>query len=59
MSRKMILALAAVAALDMSALTSTSVLAFGRVGGLHTVHPQIRVVVSQPVVGVHARKALP
>jgi hypothetical protein len=47
----MILALAAVAALGMSALTSTSVLAFGRLGGLHAVQPQVRVAVSRPVVG--------
>jgi len=54
MSRKMILALAAVAALGMSAFTSSSVSAFGRPGGLRAVQPQVSAanrLVSRPMVG--------
>ena len=55
MSLKMILALAAVAALGMlSALTSSSVSAFGRPGGLRAVQPQVSAanrLFSRPMVG--------
>ena len=66
MSRKTILALAAVAALGMSTLTPSSVLAFGRLGSVYVVHTQVSAAsrsASRPVGGratnsINARKKI-